>query len=163
VCAFKGVLDDLNGVNGIMVTKAGYQKGAKEYAKEYGISLKELRKPKKGETVIGNADLHFHAEIRYALFKIDEEWALKHNIDIAGLRQRLDMLNFENNHKWSNATHIPLPTNDRIIRNAEGKEIISLEALEKTIPNHPTADFPFVFTFKDAYLNIPLGPKKFKS
>lgn len=146
-----------------MVTKAGYQKGAKEYAKEYGISLKELRKPKKGETVIGNADLHFHAEIRYALFKIDEEWALKHNIDIAGLRQRLDMLNFENNHKWSNATHIPLPTNDRIIRNAEGKEIISLEALEKTIPNHPTADFPFVFTFKDAYLNIPLGPKKFKS
>ena len=47
---FKGVLDDLNGVNGIMVTKVGYQEGAKKYAQEYGISLKELRTPRYGET-----------------------------------------------------------------------------------------------------------------
>ena len=42
VQGFKGVLDDLNGVNGIIVTKKGFQIGAKQYAKEWGISLKEL-------------------------------------------------------------------------------------------------------------------------
>jgi len=34
---FYGVLSDLNNVAGIMETKIGYQKGAKEY----GITLKE--------------------------------------------------------------------------------------------------------------------------
>ncbi len=160
VCAFKGVLDDLNGVNGIMVTKKGYQKGAKEYAKEYGISLKELRSPKEGETNIGEINMQFHAEIRYALFKIDEEWAIKHHLDIIEFRKRLDMIDQLSNQKWSNASHIPLPTNDRVIRNAEGKEIISLEALEQALPNHSTDDFPFVFSYDDAYINTPLGKVK---
>ena len=160
VCAFKGVLDDLNGVNGIMVTKAGFQKGAKEYAKEYGISLKELRAPKNGETTIGEIEFRVHVESRQTLFKVDEEWAYEQNINIAEYKRRMDMIGVENTHKWSNATHIPLPTNDRIIRNAEGKEITSLEALEKNIPNHPTNDFPFVFTFEDAYINTPWGPLK---
>ena len=48
---FYGVLHDLNNVAGIMVTKVGYQKGAKEYASEYGISLKELRTPNPGEAI----------------------------------------------------------------------------------------------------------------
>ena len=34
---FHGVLTDLNNVNGIMVSKKGYQSGAKKYAEEYGI------------------------------------------------------------------------------------------------------------------------------
>ncbi len=45
---FSGVISDLNNVCGIIVTKEGYQKGAIEYAKHYGILLKELRIPKYG-------------------------------------------------------------------------------------------------------------------
>lgn len=160
VCAFKGVLDDLNGVNGIMVTKMGYQKGAKEFAKEYGILLKELREPKYGETAIGEIEFHFHTEIRKTLFMVDEGWASIHNIDITGYKRRMDMISIENTHKWSNSTHIPLLTNDSIIRDANGKKITSIETLETKIPDHPTDDFPFVFTYEDAYVSTPWGPLK---
>ena len=153
VCAFKGVLDDLNGVNGIMVTKVGYQKGAKEYAKEYGILLKELREPKNGETIIGTIENHFHIETQQMFFLVDENWALEHNIDIAGYKQRLDMIGSVNDHKWSKATHIPLRTADNFIRDADGQEITSLELLEKLIPNHPTDDFPYIFQYKNAFVN----------
>jgi hypothetical protein len=34
-----------------MVTKVGYQKGAKEFATHYGINLKELRLPNKEESI----------------------------------------------------------------------------------------------------------------
>ena len=54
VCAFQGVLADMENVEGIMVTKKGFQKGAKTYAKQYGISLKELREPNNGETIMKN-------------------------------------------------------------------------------------------------------------
>ena len=157
VCAFKGVLDDLNGVSGIMVTRIGYQKGAKEYAKEYGISLKELRSPKRGETIIGEIVHHIHIESRQILYKVDEEWATKHQIDIAEYKQRMDMIRLDHNHKWSNATHIPLPNCDGIIRNSKGKEISSTAVLEKTIPDHPTDDFPIVFRYEDAYVSSPWG------
>ena len=37
---FYGVISDLDNVKGIMVTTVGYQKGAKQFANHYGISLK---------------------------------------------------------------------------------------------------------------------------
>lgn len=157
VCAFKGVLDDLNGVIGIMVTKVGYQKGAKEYAKEYCISLKELRFPRRGETIIGEIVNRFHIEIRHILYKIDEDWATKYQIDIAGYKQRMDMIGLDNDHKWSKATHIPIPNSDGVIRNGKGKEITTIESLERTIPDHPTDDFPIVFSYEDAYISSPWG------
>ena len=39
---FYGVLADIGNINGIMVTKEGYQKGSKKFAEEYGINLKEI-------------------------------------------------------------------------------------------------------------------------
>ena len=149
---FKGVLDDLNGVNGIMVTKVGYQDGAKTYAQEYGISLKELRNPRYGETVIGEIVNHFHIEMRHTLFLIDEDWATANNLNLQRYREFLASFDFEHSEAWRNATHLPLEIKDNIIRDASGKQISSLEDLEKQIPDHPTDDFPFVFKFDDAYL-----------
>ena len=160
VCAFKGVLDDLDGVKGVMVTRVGYQKGAKEYANEHGISLKELRTPKRGETIIGEFGINIHSEIRRILFKVDETWTAEHHIDITGYKQRMDMISIDKAHKWSNSTHIPLHFMDSIIRDAKNKEIISLEALEATIPDHPTDDFPYIFSYEDAYITTPWGPVK---
>ena len=141
VCAFQGVLADLDGVEGIMVSKKGFQGGAKQFAKAYGISLKELRAPEVGETFIGNLALFFHIEKRSTLFAVDEQWAKDHNIDIPEYKRRMDMISFTHEYNWSNASHIPLELADWVIRDADGKEITTLDLLEQQIPDHPTDDF----------------------
>ncbi len=152
VCAFNGVLIDLDGVEGIMVSKKGFQSGAKLYAKECDISLQELREPEVGETFIGNKMLNIHSEKRSTLFAVDEQWAKEHNIDIPEYKRRIDMFSLTNEHQWSDATHIPLELADRVIRDAEGNEITTLDLLEQQIPDYPTDDFPYVFPFDDAYV-----------
>ena len=156
---FKGVLDDLNGVNGIMTTKVGYQEGAKKYAKEWGISLMELRTPNWGETIIGEIEFHTVLDVRHTLFKVDEEWANENGLDFARYRRNLDMMRVENDGKWTNATHIPLPFKCDIIKDHDGKTICTLKELEKNIPDDPTDDFPFIFSFDDAYIEDIKGTR----
>lgn len=146
---FFGVLCDIGDIQGIMVTTAGYQKGAKQFAKEYGISLKELRTPNDDETIIGEIELRFHIEKKSTLFKIDEKWAEKHGINITDYKCRLDMISIKNDHLWSNATHIPLPISDDIIRDSKGNKITTLKSGEENI------------AFEDAYINTSYwGPIK---
>lgn len=158
---FKGVLDDLNGVNGIMVTKVGYQEGAKKYAQEYGISLKELRTPRYGETIIGQIENHIHYEVRYTLFQVDEAWAEKNGFDIERYRKRLSLLFTSRTELWDSMPFIYIDRKDDILRDDKGREVASLKELEKQIPDHITEDFPFVFKFEDAYLDSRyFGPVK---
>lgn len=158
---FKGVLDDLNGVNGIMVTKVGYQEGAKKYAQEYGISLKELRTPRYGETIVNEIENHIHYEVRYTLFQIDEAWAEKNGFDIERYRKRLSLIFTSRTELWNSSPFIYIERKDDILRDEKGREVASLIELEKQIPDHPTEEFPFVFKFEDAYLESRyLGPVK---
>ena len=153
---FFGVLNDIGNIQGIMVTKVGYQKGAKQYAKEYDISLKELRSPNEGETIIGNIDLRLHVEKTSMLFLVDEQWAEKHGINIPEYKRRMDMTSIEDNRQWSTATHIPLPIDDDVIRTAKGDYFISLETIRDTIK-----DYPYVLPFQDGYINTkPWGKIK---
>ena len=161
VCAFQGVLADLGDVEGIMVTKEGYQKGAKTYAKKYGISLKELRSPKVGETVIGTIEIHMHAEIRHTRFKIDEEWAKNNNFNVQQHREFYAMLDYTHAESWKSATHIPLETVNNIVIDSKGKKITTLEELKKKISNSHTSEYPIVFKFDDAYIECKhFGPVK---
>ena len=158
---FKGVLDDLNGVNGIMVTKVGYQEGAKKYAQEYGISLKELRTPRYGETIIGEIENHIHYEVRYTLFQVDEAWAEKNGFDIERYRKRLSFLFTSRTELWDSLPFIYIERKDDILRDEKGRAVASLKELEKQIPDHPTEGFPFIFQFEDAYLDSRyFGPVK---
>ena len=149
---FKGVLDDLNGVNGVMVTKIGYQEGAKKYAREYGISLKELRNPRYGETIIGTIENHIHLELRYTLFHIDEDWAAENSFDIARYRKQLSMHFTSRDELWNRPPYIYLEWKDDILYDNSGKEIANLKLLEKQIPDHPTDAFPIIFKFQEAFL-----------
>lgn len=45
IAAFRTILDDIGGIHGIYATKVGYQSGAKDLAKQYGIELLEIRHP----------------------------------------------------------------------------------------------------------------------
>ena len=161
VCAFKGVLDDLNGVSGIMVSKVGFQRGAKKYAQEYGISLKELRTPRYGETIIGEIENHIHYEVRYTLFQIDEAWAEKNGFDIERYRKRLSLIFTSRTELWNSSPFIYIEWKDDILRDEKGSEVASLKELEKQIPDHPTEEFPFVFNFENAFLESRyFGPVK---
>ena len=153
VCAFKGVLDDLDGVSGIMVSKVGFQKGAKKYARQYKISLKELRRPKYGETIIGEIESHIHMENRYTLFWIDEDWAVKNNVDIPRYKERLSYLFLSRTELWDSAPYIYLDRKDDIIRDKSGNEITTMAKLEQQLPDHPTSDFPYLFKFDDAFID----------
>ena len=161
VCAFKGVLDDLDGVSGIMVSKVGFQKGAKRFAQQYHISLKELRQPKYGETIIGEIEDHIHTEIRYIVYRIDEDWAAKNDLDIQRCRERLSLIFMNRPEFWNDPPYISLNTKDNIIRDASGKKITTLRELEKTLPPHRTDAFPIIFKYDDAYVETPsFGPIK---
>lgn len=157
---FYGVLSDLNNVAGIMVTKAGFQAGAKKFAKQYGISLKELRNPTRAECIIGDFITTTSANIRHTLFLVDEEWATNNGYDFQAYRRRLDMLYCTD--RWSNSSYIPIELNDKNICDSSGKQILSLEELEKKIPSKHNSTDDVTFAFEDAYINAKWGMTKIK-
>lgn len=77
---FHGVLSDIGNINGIMVTKIGFQKGAKEFAEHYGINLMVLRKPIdsdwKGRVKIVALTVEIiSTHITNTYIQVDESWA----------------------------------------------------------------------------------------
>ena len=148
---FKGVLDDLNNVNGIMVSAQGYQSGAKKYAEQYGILLKELRTPN-GKDTIGELVIQIQSNVRHCRFLIDEEYAKQKNLNLQGYREFLAAFDLDNSGKWIKATHLPLGMEDRIIRDSNGKRIISLEELKKELHKNSESNFCQTFEFEDAWI-----------
>ena len=150
---FFGVLYDVGNIKGIMACKKGYQKGAKKFADYYHITLEELREPQEGETIIGEFDWHFEADVIHCLFLIDEEWAQSHNYDIQAHKEKLDMLSTNGTKRWSKSTHIPLDRTDNYIRDAKGKVVLSIDDLNQRTPDkQPDADSD-IYCLKDSYVN----------
>lgn len=148
---FKGVLDDLNNVNGIMVSAQGYQSGAKRYAEEYGISLKELRAPN-GNDKIGEIVFVFQSNIRRRLFLVDEDWAIQHDLDFQKYRERLASVSNKSPEEYWRGLHVSFDTKDDMIRNSHDEIITSLEDLEKQLPDNHKPNDSFVFPFEDAWI-----------
>ena len=152
---FYGVLADLNNVTGILVTKVGYQEGAKRYATEHGIMLKELRVPNQGEAIIGEIEHIFNISSRRRLFLVNENYAETDKFSVTRYKQRMDSTGFNNTSKWIDSTHIPIQLVDEIITDSNGKNIASLDEIEKTIPKNSDSDI--VFKYDDAFINTPWG------
>lgn len=150
---FYGVISDLENVKGIMVTTVGYQKGAKQYADFYGISLKELRAPKDGETIIGELDIKWDINGTHQLFLIDEEWAAKHEFNMALYRERLDFLRIKRDNKWKKSSHLPFDTSDNFIRDKKGNVITSIDDLKKREPDKRPNDNSIIYCLKDSYVH----------
>ena len=155
---FYGVLHDLNNVAGIMVTKVGYQKGAKEYASEYGISLKELRTPNPGEAIIGEVEMNFDISVRRCLFLVDADYAETDKFSVTKYKHFLDWMSLNNESSWINATHIPLELIDRNIINSNGTTITTLEKIEEELPKDSDSDI--IFKYEDAFVNTRWGKIK---
>ena len=117
---FKGVLDDFNNVNGIMVSSKEFQSGAKKYAEEYSISLKELRLPNRYDT-IGEIIVKHHINIIHCLYLIDEECAVQKKINLQHLRDIQANFDYKKVDKWRTATHLPLEITSGVIRDSSLK------------------------------------------
>lgn len=84
IFSLKGIIDDLPyGTSGIFVSKSGFQSGAIEVARKYGIRLYELREPtdKDWENTITSVEIHQHLYFPYfknLKLKLDPEWLASH-------------------------------------------------------------------------------------
>lgn len=148
---FQGVLADLSNVNGIMVSRKGYQEGVKKYAAEYGISLKKLRSPGANE-ILGTITTAAQADMRHTLFLIDEGWISENHFDIERLRDFYITFQSDKIDYWREATHFPVEIKNNIIRDTEGMVISSLDGLEKQLPEKPELGTSFVFPFYDGWI-----------
>lgn len=150
---FYGVLADIEGLQGIMITKAGYQSGAKKYALSKGIHLKELREPIGKESLAGRIITDFHVSMRRCLYLVDEDWAKQHGFDIKPYLRWLDMMSIEHKSQWVNASHIPLERKSDDIYNSKQEIITSHKEIEATIPDTLEEDSSHTIPFEDAYID----------
>lgn len=157
---FYGVLADLKDVKGIMIASNGFQKGAKDYAKSWGINLKELSVSNE-VPVIAEIDNHIHVALRRRLFLIDEDWAKEKGYNIDSYRERLSWMSV-NCNEWLNASHLPLQTKDSIIYDAQGNKVASIDELESGISKEIIGGVEHTFTFEDAYVKLDSGLFKIK-
>lgn len=65
-----------------MVTRKGYQEGAKKFGEHYGIDLMELREPEEGEAIVAETTLTIDSSVRHRLFRL-MKIGLKHMILIS--------------------------------------------------------------------------------
>lgn len=152
---FYSVLSDLTNVNGIMVTKVGYQSGARKFADFYGINLKELRFPNdddwKGriKTIVFQMQMVVpHIKQRIPLF--DNDW-LKANIKFPEDGQMTYSLQGM--------------ANEIKIFDENGAVITDFHQLDNQVPHDWKAatGLEHTYTYDNAYLDVtPLGRIKIK-
>ena len=160
---FFWVLYDLEDVKGIMVTKKGYQEGAKKFGAHYGIDLMELREPEEGEAIVAETTLTIDSSARHRLFLVDEDWAKAHDFNIQLYKKRLDCLSFSpSSNKWINSSHIPLSTKENQIRNALDEIIADIQKLEEELPENCQQNKDYIFPFDDAFIKTDCGNIKIK-
>lgn len=80
ISAFHSVLEDLGGVGGNFVAKNGFQSGAIELAKQYGINPVEIRHPTDEDWGDRMRDLYIECNFTYATnlnldVEVDGNWA----------------------------------------------------------------------------------------
>ncbi|ALO14466.1 Restriction endonuclease [Salinivirga cyanobacteriivorans] len=143
---FYGVLSDIGNINGIMVSKKGFQKGAKEFAEHYGINLRELREPNdkdwKGriKTIQVNMNIVM-PQVKERKFHIDEEW-VKKNIE---LPEKVDF-----SYQLSGMA-------DEIwIVDGNGKKLKNMHQLDNELPHNweKEENVRHFYEFDDGYIEI---------
>ena len=152
---FYAVLSDIGNINGIMVTKKGYQRGAKEFAEHYGINLMIIRKPIKKDwhrrTKTINIDMQMTSHnVTERQPLIDEEWA---------------RANFKEEELKDLKAQIEGKTDEIWIIDSNDKKIKNFHQLENELPidNKETTELKYFFTFDDGYiLTNNIGKVKLK-
>ncbi|MGA7619997.1 restriction endonuclease [Candidatus Binatus sp.] len=122
---FYGVLADVANLNGIFATLVGYQSGAKQYARHYGIALKELRLPTPDDWAGRIKDIVINIYVLISKIKNFQPKA------------RQDFLNSISEPVTG---QVGLWTDAPIVFDPDGKPVASYEQLRQSLP---TAGAPF--------------------
>lgn len=146
---FNSALEDIGNINGIFVAKNGFQRGAKEFAKQKKIKLVEMRQPNDDDWKGRMRNLHFKLNayfkhVKARDIKLDEEWLKNQNLLKPG------------------DTIVIAGQSDEIhIENLATGEITNFYDLENSLPTEEIGvDFQKKFIFEDAYiLESSLGHK----
>ena len=145
---FYGLLSDLTNVYGIMITKVGYQKGAKIYADHYGINLKELRSPnEKDDCRIGESTISIGADVSRRLFLLYDNWAKESNIDWALYRDRMSSLSMDQTSWTDDYISLALIGGDFVL-DEKGQVIKDLNELREKSSQEPEC----IYYFNNAYV-----------
>lgn len=145
---FYGLLSDLENVFGIIITKRGYQEGAKRYADYYGIKLLELRTPseKVDDFRIGDFDFNIGISLTQCVFSLDDDWAKANNIDWRLHRSSTYSFS-ERGHEWGD-DYLSLETTKDEIFDEKGKVIATLKELSDELPQKAE----HIYDFENAYV-----------
>lgn len=148
---FFGVLHDLgDGINGIMVSRKGFQRGAKTFAHKYGIHLIELREVTE-EEIVGTITSHNYCEKTQHLFLIDETFANEHRINTNRIRKFYSEFQPDKAKYWLNSPYVPLEIIDSTIYDSFGYKLSSIDDLDYCTPFKKHQDY--LIKFKDAWVN----------
>ncbi len=151
---FYGVLCDLNNVAGIVVTQTGYQDGAKRYAKEWGVGIKELRSPTEQEGIIGILDLTFNISRSRVTFLPEDEWADINSTKLERYRLSYQQLGFNMFSMCNGKGYYSLTTiGDGEIFHPNGEKITTIEELQDKLPPNNLEVPIHTYPFDNAYIN----------
>lgn len=141
---FHSVLNDIGNIQGIIISKKGFQSGAKNYAEHYGINLKEIREPKDADwngrikTIVVKMNI-ITTHIRERKINIDNEW-------------------MENNNSLPEGTKIQLQINDTTdnvwLIDSLGNKLSNLYQLDEKLPTNMKAaeNVTYKYEFDNAFL-----------
>ncbi|WP_052241787.1 restriction endonuclease [Plesiomonas shigelloides] len=92
---FFAVLHDIGNSSGVMVTKSGYQSGAKSFAEHYGIGLKLLRKPNEDDWEGRIKDIHVSIKAKTVLNSEDNPLVAQLDIEPTSSEQKERLLDLQ--------------------------------------------------------------------
>ena len=123
-----------------MVSKKGFQKGAKQFAQTYGISLVELRDVPEND-IIGVIQSHHYLDKTHHLYQVDEVFARTNCIDVNRIRKFYSQFQPDKADYWLNSLFVPLETEDSVIYDSKGEKISSLDELDNNTPFRMLQDY----------------------
>jgi hypothetical protein len=145
ITSFNSVLTDIGNTNGIIVTKIGFQKGAKEFGDYHGINLIELREPRpedwKGRFKV------IETHVKAIAFDV-KKWFVELDYDWCKARIPQDKLN-------SIEVVISGMNYDIWIYQEDGKELKNFKQLQDELPfdENSLVDNKHTFKFDNGYIN----------
>ena len=136
---FFGVIYDIGNIKGVMVTKIGFQSGAKLFADFYGVSLKEIRRPKEEDWKGRLRKVQFNVILQTIKLKdvklsIDGKWLKEKNIDIS--KSEVNLLS-----DWNE---------DIVIYKEDGSKDFDFREMEERIPRKKVKGngLKYIFDFR---------------
>jgi hypothetical protein len=143
---FYGVLSDVPGLQGIFVSRFGFQSGAKKYADHYGIPLKEIRSPME-EDREGRIEKH---QLRVFLV-FPEITAFRPDVTQAYLNTLKPDEEVDASFAGTNY--------DPLIVDSAGNHVASHEEIRQQLPtdNQPATGLTATLSFPGCFLNVSNG------